>query len=425
MKRFLSIFLSVIIIFSFILSASALTIQFEAATRPEITDFSLVSSDNGADINVTFTHFTHEAEEMRQFLYSLILEKHGTDEKISNSNEKYILSDTKLYCEISTDNHFYSIIGELSENSFSLSLYDDILPFLYKAGESIPSLSENGRLYLRVTMASESITDKDTDTVYVYAPSEHIEITLPSFCYILHDVPSDVTIPVKIPLFFSEPLSEKIVLPNLLRKGYEFGGWYENSTAIGVIPAGTEKMILKTKWNPLTYEINYVTSINLNTSFGKVNLTDMPVKYTVGEEVKIKSIDAPLGYVFKGWYADESFSGERITCIPAGTTGDITLFAKWITTDEAAEIKKQEQLEYIKEQKYGDLDSDGKITANDARMVLRATVKLDNYDYEIMRRADYYGTGKILASNARTTLRISVGLDNLYDILLKNGVLPQ
>ena len=71
-----------------------------------------------------------------------------------------------------------------------------------------------------------------------------------------------------------------------------------------------------------------------------------------------------------------------------------------------------------------DADGDGKITASDARYVLRAAVGLEAADKEKLKRVDYFGTGRISSENARLTLRIAVGLDSLYDILLENGILP-
>lgn len=425
MKKVLCVLLAVTVFFSLCVPVFAFDIQFQTATAPVITAHTVTEHTDGADISITYKDYTEDAEEMREFIYSLILDKHGSVEAIENSAEKYILSKTKLYCEIGIDGENYGIIKEITENSFTLSLYNDILPYLYSKGEDLSIISEGGAVYLRVTMASENISEENINTVYVYSPSEAVCVSVPSFCYIIHDVPSSVTVPVEIPRFFSQPLKEKIVLPNLLRAGYEFRGWYYNGAAIGVIPEGTKAMILSTQWKPMNYEINYVTSINMNVSFGKIDLTDMPFEYTVGTAVKIKNITAPLGYVFCGWYDNEDFLGEKFTVISENSVGDVTLYAKWITTDEAAAIKKQEQLDFIARNKYGDLDSDGRISANDARLVLRATVGLEKFNDEILRRADYYGTGKILANNARTTLRISVGIDNIYDILLKNGVLPQ
>lgn len=53
----------------------------------------------------------------------------------------------------------------------------------------------------------------------------------------------------------------------------------------------------------------------------------------------------------------------------------------------------------------GDVDGDGKVTASDARLILRASVGLENLDLE---RADVDGDGKITSADAREALRTAV-----------------
>ncbi len=74
----------------------------------------------------------------------------------------------------------------------------------------------------------------------------------------------------------------------------------------------------------------------------------------------------------------------------------------------------------------GDVDGNGKVTAADARLALRASVGLESFAVGSVKysAADYNGDGKITAEDARAILRVSVGLPadaaNLksqYDIL--------
>lgn len=64
----------------------------------------------------------------------------------------------------------------------------------------------------------------------------------------------------------------------------------------------------------------------------------------------------------------------------------------------------------------GDIDSDGKISAGDARLVLRASVGLEDIAIEL---GDIDNDGKISAGDARLVLRASVGLEDLnqYDVV--------
>lgn len=58
----------------------------------------------------------------------------------------------------------------------------------------------------------------------------------------------------------------------------------------------------------------------------------------------------------------------------------------------------------------GDVDSDGRITAGDARIILRLSVGLDKIDEEIRKKADIDENGTIDAEDARLALRLSTGL---------------
>lgn len=59
----------------------------------------------------------------------------------------------------------------------------------------------------------------------------------------------------------------------------------------------------------------------------------------------------------------------------------------------------------------GDADLSGAITSADARLVLRASVGLENLTPELLQRGDTDKDGKLSAADARTILRVSVGLE--------------
>ncbi len=61
----------------------------------------------------------------------------------------------------------------------------------------------------------------------------------------------------------------------------------------------------------------------------------------------------------------------------------------------------------------GDVSGDGKITAADARLTLRASVKLENLDAKQIKAADVDGKAGLTAADARLILRASVGLETL------------
>ncbi len=59
----------------------------------------------------------------------------------------------------------------------------------------------------------------------------------------------------------------------------------------------------------------------------------------------------------------------------------------------------------------GDLDSDGKVTAADARLVLRAAASLEKLSGVYFLAADVNSDGKISASDARKTLRVAANIE--------------
>ena len=61
----------------------------------------------------------------------------------------------------------------------------------------------------------------------------------------------------------------------------------------------------------------------------------------------------------------------------------------------------------------GDVDEDKKVTAADARLVLRASVGLERFDAEAIKKADVVKDNNITAADARIILRASVNLEKL------------
>lgn len=60
----------------------------------------------------------------------------------------------------------------------------------------------------------------------------------------------------------------------------------------------------------------------------------------------------------------------------------------------------------------GDIDGNGRITAADARIVLRIAAKLDIADDAMRRLADVNGSGGVTSADARLILRVSAAIDN-------------
>lgn len=114
--------------------------------------------------------------------------------------------------------------------------------------------------------------------------------------------------------------SETITFKNATKAGYSFVGWYDYSFAneiTSINKGSTEEVNLFAKWEAINYKITYDLD-------GGDNNLDNPTLYTVEDEIQLLT-PTKTGYAFVGWYSNE----ELISVIETGTTGDLTLKAKW------------------------------------------------------------------------------------------------
>ncbi|NLZ61530.1 MAG: hypothetical protein GX904_01895, partial [Acholeplasmataceae bacterium] len=108
------------------------------------------------------------------------------------------------------------------------------------------------------------------------------------------------------------------------KEGYSFDGWYSDeslTTAYTLTTMPAENITLYAKWNPIIYGITYVLDNGINGA--------NPSDYTIETAKIILADPTKEGNTFNGWFNNAELTGSQITEIPQGTTGDITLYAKW------------------------------------------------------------------------------------------------
>ena len=125
---------------------------------------------------------------------------------------------------------------------------------------------------------------------------------------------------------------ENLTLPETpVREGYDLTGWN---------PALPEKYPeINTKYTAVwVTEGDYTITYELD---GGTNVPENPASYNVETETITLKDPAKAGYTFEGWYRTEDFTGNAVTEIVQGSTGDITLYAKWIEiiVPETLEVK--------------------------------------------------------------------------------------
>ena len=113
-------------------------------------------------------------------------------------------------------------------------------------------------------------------------------------------------------------------LPVPKREGYTFAGWYNGGLFVsdGAWKVNIRSNVtLKAVWDPIDYKITYdlgnVSSENSNPTGYSANSDTVVLKDMYNEYA-----------TFMGWYTDKDFTN-RITTIPKGSVGDLTLYAKW------------------------------------------------------------------------------------------------
>ena len=118
-------------------------------------------------------------------------------------------------------------------------------------------------------------------------------------------------------------------LPSVTRVGYVFEGWWtgENGAGGGISDSTdvsiTSNLTLYANWLPITYTITYI----LNSGTNNVN---NPSSYNIESNTIDLQYPTRDSYPFGGWYNAADFSGTPVTKIPQGSTGENTLYAKWL-----------------------------------------------------------------------------------------------
>ena len=111
-----------------------------------------------------------------------------------------------------------------------------------------------------------------------------------------------------------------------IRKGYTFQGWYTDAsfkTRTYQVKKGTiGNKTLYAKWSLTKYKVKYVLN-------GGTNNSKNPTTYTIYTSTVALKNPKRNGYRFAGWYSDSKYT-KRVYQIKKGSTGNRTLYAKWI-----------------------------------------------------------------------------------------------
>ena len=112
----------------------------------------------------------------------------------------------------------------------------------------------------------------------------------------------------------------KTLTPTTTAQNIEIKAKYYNST---YDLSGTESIkTIYYKTETIHYTINYNTN-------GGTNPNDAPTSYNVTTATFNLPTPTKTGYIFEGWYENAGLTGNKITQIAQGSTGNKTFYAKW------------------------------------------------------------------------------------------------
>jgi uncharacterized repeat protein (TIGR02543 family) len=111
--------------------------------------------------------------------------------------------------------------------------------------------------------------------------------------------------------------------PTVTKLGYTLNRWKDASEVTYVFGTTvTSSFTLFAEWVLNTYDITY----NLDSG---TNDLDNPASYNVNTSTITLDPATKTGYTFDGWYSNSRFTGDAVTSIPQGSTGNIALYAKF------------------------------------------------------------------------------------------------
>ena len=129
--------------------------------------------------------------------------------------------------------------------------------------------------------------------------------------------------------------TETITLKDPVKPGYTFGGWYKDgeftTQVTEIIQGTTGNITLYAKWELVSYTITYELD-------GGTNVPENPESYNVETETITLKAPTKDGFAFTGWFESPDFSTTEIKEITQGSTGDKTLYARWIQSEKGQHL---------------------------------------------------------------------------------------
>lgn len=170
---------------------------------------------------------------------------------------------------------------------------------------------------------TELISLEDTVVKGGHKPGDEATCTEPQICTVCEEVlvaakgHTEVVVPGYAPDYGKEGLTDGV-------KCKVCGEWIIEQETIDPLVAGEYNIIYELVYNADSYLVNNKDKIT----------NENPDRIKENEELVLKDASMP-GYNFEGWYDGTGSNANRVTKIEKGTTGDITLYARWTLSENS------------------------------------------------------------------------------------------
>lgn len=199
-----------------------------------------------------------------------------------------------------------------------------------------------------------------------------------------------------------------IELASLSVDGFIFNGWYSDANFNTPITHITSDMYgnitLYADFTEKTYTITYVLA-DKEVTENQVGNTNLNIRTTTERFYFDDPETINIDYSFGGWYFDAQFT-QKASYISAYTTGNITVYAKWI-----------KKVSYIPE--WGDASLSEQLSAADARLILRHSAGLETFSDLQKKISDINNDSLVTAADARIALRVSAQIEDIESVIKK------
>ncbi len=193
-------------------------------------------------------------------------------------------------------------------------------------------------------------------------------------------------------------------------ENYDFISWPPSGYMVSDTPLFTTEHAWSISLNPEKYSTPDISAVSVEIKSENQTYTFSKSSSDGYFNINTQGFAVNNAIIFRPETIDEYDGEYKITVkglkTASGTNTTLTYTVDFFRSDEADKGDISAPSSDI-----GDINNDGKISASDARLVLRAAAKLENFNTEQTAAADVNGDNKITASDARKILRVSAKLD--------------